>query len=111
MSWRKSTYISRKKVITNEKGQEISIYSTPIKYNFNVQPASGGTDMVEYGEKISKMMKAIVNIRYKGQISEGDIAYLEGEVPNKENTNYNFTVTSVRCQNRRIAIYFEKIQK
>ena len=96
---------------TAEKGQEIAAYDKPNRYLFNVQPASGETDIIEYGERISKIFKAIVNIRYKNKFNEGDIAYLDGVVPNDKNTNYNYKIVSVRNQNRRIAIYFERIQK
>lgn len=111
MSWNKEVYISSKKVIVTEKGQEIATYDKPNRYLFNIQPASGETDIIEYGERISKIFKAIVNIRYKNKFNEGDIAYLDGVVPNDKNTNYNYKIVSVRNQNRRIAIYFERIQK
>lgn len=111
MAWNKEVYISSKKVIVTEKGQEIATYDEPKRYLFNVQPASGETDIIEYGERISKIFKAIVNIRYKNKFNEGDIAYLDGITPNKKNTNYNYKIVSVRNQNRRIAIYFERIQK
>lgn len=111
MSWNKDIYISNKTVIVTEKGQEVATYNKPQKYNFNIQPASGETDIIEYGERISKIFKAIINIRYKYKFNEGDIAYFDGVVPNETNTNYNYKIVSVRNQNRRIAIYFERIQK
>lgn len=111
MGWIKEIYISNKTVKTTEKGQEVAVYTNPKRYFFNVQPASGETDIIEYGEKISKMFRAIINIRYKDKFKEGDIAYLDGVKPNDTNTNYNYKIVSVRNQNKRIAIYFERIQK
>lgn len=111
MAWNKPLYISTQTIITTEKGQEIATYSTPKLYGFNIMPASGETDIIEYGERISKIFKAIISIRYKNKFKEGDIAYLDGVKPNRDNTNYNYKIVSVRNQNKRIAIYFERIQK
>ena len=110
-NWEKKIYIAKRNVLVNSKGQEIPYYDEPLQYMFNVQPASGDTDIIEYGEKISKIFKAIVHIKYKGMINEGDIAWIDGAVPNDTKDNYTYTVVSVRNQNRRIAIYFERIQK
>lgn len=111
MAWNKVTYISTLTIVTNSKGQDIPTYSNPVRYLFNVQPANGNSDIIEYGERISKIFKAIISIRYKNKFKEGDIAYLDGVVPNKERNNYNYKIVSVRNQNKRIAIYFERIQK
>ena len=111
MGWRKPIYISALTMITNSKGQDIPTYSKPVKYFFNVQPVSGDSDIIEYGERVSKMFKTLVNIRYRNKINEGDIAYLDGIKPNDLNNNYNYKVNSARPQNKKLAIYFERIQK
>lgn len=110
MGWKKRIYISNHITKTID-GNDISIFSKPKEYFFNVQPISGNADVVEYGTRIKNVFKAVVDIVYKDKIKEGDIAYLEGIKPNSTNTNYNYMIISVREQNQRIAIYFEKLVK
>lgn len=114
-NWNKGCYIaSLNDVKEDEFGNEISYYSRPKFYNFNIQPASGTTDIALYGEKISKMYKCIVSLdTYNKKFKEGDVAYLEGLKPKNENTGTygsgaNYKVVSVRPQNTVILIYFEK---
>lgn len=110
MSWNKKIYIANKKIITDKNGIDMSSYDVPIEYNFNYQPASGESDITLYGERILKMYKAIIPIIYKNKFKEEDIAWI-GEIPNLELDNYNYRIESVRPQNKKIAIYFNRIQK
>lgn len=119
-NWNKKCYIAIKKnqqVKYDDYGNEINYYYQPKEYYFNIQPVNGYFDIVEYGEKVDKMYKAIIPYeKYNGVFHEGDIAYLEGKVPKDEKPNTygiggNFVISSVRPQNTVIAIYFERIQK
>lgn len=118
--WNKRCYIALKKqeqVKHDDYGNEINTYYKPKEYYFNIQPVNGYFDIVEYGEKVDKMYRAIIPYeKYNGVFHEGDIAYLEGKKPENENQNTygiggNFVISSVRPQNTVIAIYFERIQK
>lgn len=114
-NWNKEIYIAKKlRVELDDYGNEINIYDTPQKYVFNVQPLSGYNDITTYGEKVSKMYKAVIDSKYLGQFSEGDVAYLEGKTPlsePKNGYNANYIIDSVRFQNLTIAIYFNKLQQ
>lgn len=119
-NWNKKCYIALRKqeqVKYDDYGNEVNSYFEPKEYYFNIQPVNGYFDIVEYGEKVDKMYKAIISYeKYNGVFHEGDIAYLEGKEPENENSDTygstgNFVISSVRPQNLVIAIYFERIQK
>lgn len=119
-NWNKKCYIALKKpaqVKYDDYGNEINSYYKPKEYYFNIQPVNGYYDIVEYGEKVDKMYRAIISYeKYNGVFHEGDIAYLEDAKPKDETPETygiggNFVITSVRPQNTVIAIYFERIQK
>ena len=99
----------------DENGNEINYYAKSKPYDFNIQPANGTTDIALYGERISKMYKAIISFsKFNGVFKEGDKAYLEGckpinETPNTYGSGANYKIVSVRPQNLGIMIYFEKI--
>lgn len=115
-NWNKGCYIANYlKTEEDKNGDEINYYLAPQYYDFNIQPASGNTDVALYGERISKMYKTIVSyFEYAGKFKEGDVAYLEGIEPNNETiksygSGANYKIVSVRPQNTAILIYFEKI--
>ena len=112
IKWKKQIYIAtQKEIIKNEYGQEITNYNIPKLYNFNVQPNKGDYKLQEYGNKDEGSMIAIISNTYIGKFKKGDIAYLEGVLPDEYNSNYNYYIEDVREGNIRIAIYFTKIQK
>lgn len=115
--WKKDIYIAKKQ--KDENGQD-SIdrygkvkYLKPEKYRFNVQPLSGNTDIMTYGQKAIQMQRAIVDYKtYFGMFEEDDIAYLDGKTPEGETVNgekANYRIDAVLNQNKVIAIYFEKL--
>lgn len=147
--WKKKTlYIaSFLKDDMDEYGNIVPTYDTPIFIGLqNIQPLSGSADVEEFGTKVSKMQRVlldwtmladnnitvrtidnmiILNLdkltiqdltnRYKTvdmPIKENDLAYLDGATPENEKNNgdnANYRVDSIRKQNRKIAIYFEKL--
>lgn len=117
-NWNKICYIAHKKPNpdVDDYGHEINAYEEPKLYSMNIMPAKGYLDTLTYGEKITKMYKAIVPYEYKDEISEGDIAYLdgikpEGEVEGTYGVSGNYVVDSVRPQNLSTAIYFKRREK
>ena len=131
----------------DDEGYNISIYDKPIYIGKeNIQPLSGQSDIVEYGTRVTKMQKVLLDVNFKIKnnnkvkdidkitvkkldsmivkslalkyndqkitIKEKDLAYLDGNTPTEEQ-NYgekaNYRVDSVRYQNKKIAIYFEKL--
>lgn len=115
-NWNKGCYIaSFKETLQDCNGNEINYYEKPEPYAFNIQPASGDTDIALYGEKVSKMYKTVISMKeYGGLFKEGDKAYLEGlepigEVEQTYGIGANYKIVSVRPQNTVILIYFEKI--
>lgn len=114
-NWKKGCYIaSLEKTEEDDFGNEINHYYKPEHYDFNVQPANGSTDIAMYGERVSKMYKAVISLaEYSGMFKEGDVAYLEGIEPTNETEKTygyeaNYKVVSVRPQNTALLIYFEK---
>lgn len=113
--WGRNIYIAKRGNISVTDLGEITTYEEPEQYNFNIQPLSGYSDITAYGEKTTKMYKAIVDShRYKDKFKEGDVAYLEGASPEGEGINgynANYVIDTVREQNLKIAIYFNKLQR
>lgn len=147
--WKKKTLYIANFIEDNldDYGNKITVYDKPIFIGLqNIQPLSGSTDIEEYGNRVSKiqkvlldwkmfaknnnMVKDINNIiilnldnitiadlqnKYKYidiPIKENDLAYLDGVNPIDEDINgdnANYRVDSVRWQNKKVAIYFEKL--
>ena len=65
-----------------EKPKEITL-----KYNyFTCMKASGYMEIIEYGERISSIWTCIANSKYfRDKISKGDLFWVEGKKPPKEN--------------------------
>ena len=149
IKWKKkSLYIaSFTKDDIDDFGNKISIYGKPIFIGKeNIQPLSGESDIKEFGIKVSRMQKVLLDWTIKIQnkntvkdintmpvnelnkmnvrelmmkytsidmpIKENDLAYLDGATPENEEIygdNANYRVDSVRYQNKKVAIYFEKL--
>lgn len=112
---KKSCYIARlKETFLSDEGADINYYYRPQYYEFNIQPASGSTDLMIYGDRVTKMYKTNISLNeYAGKFKEGDVAYLEGVIPKNETEKTygigaNYKIVSVRPQNMSIIIYFEK---
>lgn len=98
----------------DDEGNKIPIYSKA-EYigKENIQPLSGESDVVEYGTKVTKMQKVLLDYdKYLGKFKENDLAYLDESMPDDEQVygnNANYRIDSVRNQNKKIVIYFEKL--
>lgn len=117
-------------------GSKIRVYGKPKKYMFSLNSLSGDTELQIFGDKVSRMVRAIVDFKYMNEIHENDAAFLYGEEPDIANidnltdergyllqsengeqivyqqSNYclnaNYRVSKVLPQNVKIAVYFEK---
>ncbi len=113
---KKDLYIAKLlKETFDDYGNNINEYDEPKYYGkFNIQPLSGESDVAEYGSKTSKMQRVFVDYdKYLGEFKEGDVAYLDRTTPTNERVygdKANYRISSVREQNKKIAIYFEKIE-
>ncbi len=112
---KKSLYIaSFLKDEYDDEGNTISTYAEPqFIGEENIQSLSGTSEVQEYGTKVSKMQKVLLDYdQYLGKFKENDLAYIEDTTPEGEEVygdNANYRVDSVRNQNTKIAIYFEKL--
>ncbi len=112
---KKSLYItSFLKDDYDDDGNAVPIYDKPICIGLeNIQPLSGTSEVQEYGTKVSKMQKVLLDYdKYLGKFKENDLAYIEDTTPEGEEVygdNANYRIDSVRNQNKKIAIYFEKL--
>lgn len=90
-------------------------YCKPKKLFCCVSPLDGYTDVTAYGEKVTKTYKTYLDKRkFNGVFHEGDKVYLDGVTPKNEKaygSKANYLIDSVRNQNRKICIYFQKISK
>lgn len=122
-NWNKVCYIRKRitsddsGIIVDEYGNEIQQYDEPVKYRFNYQPVTNDADeaiLKPYGVTLEGTVKALVDIKYNGQLNKYDLVYLYGASPenetyNGENANYR-VITSVP-QNMKILVYFERLTK
>lgn len=98
----------------DDEGNKIPTYAKP-EYigKQNIQPLSGESDVTEYGTRVTKMQKVLLDYdKYLGKFKENDLAYLDEITPDGEQVNgdnANYRIDSVRNQNKKIAVYFEKL--
>ncbi len=101
--------------------REISLFEAPEEIRlapreFSVQPASGYSDIMAYGEDITLYQNAIAQPYevWHGRIAVGDRFYLDGARPTADDMhdaramNANYVVDSVRNQNFAVKIVFKK---
>lgn len=98
----------------------VSIYDTP-EYigKFNIQPLSGqstsafgNTIQRDFGDKVEKMQSVLLDYdKYLNRFHEDDLAWINISPDEEDTTGYsaNYRIVSIRNQNRKIAIYFEKL--
>jgi hypothetical protein len=83
---------------TNESNAEIGVYGTPVPYWINYQPIQGFTNVMQYGERVTKMYRAILNFdQYAGVFKEGDLVYLCGK-KNEDGADPVITSTYINGQ-------------
>lgn len=95
-------------------------YGAPTPYWINYQPVQGYTNVMQYGERVTGIYRAILNFDiFLSVFKEGDLVYLcgkrneDGADPVITETytngqNANAKVISVRNQNKAIEVTFEK---
>ncbi|MFR7590218.1 MAG: hypothetical protein ACLUVC_02145 [Longibaculum sp.] len=98
---------------TNEYGDPVNIYDTPIQFESTLNSLNGSTDIAVYGDKICRMCKTLLDYDdWINKIKEKDVVYLYGITPNGEENNgdnANYKVVAVLPQNLKIMVYFERI--
>ena len=124
-NFKKDIYIASIKPheeVINDYGDTLRVYDEPKPYNFNVQPLSGYAMQKEYGQTENQIQRAIIDYgrqpneinNYTGLFKQYDLAYLDGATPDgevKHGQNANYRIKSVRYQNKKIVLDFEKIQE
>lgn len=106
---------------TSPDNAETRVFGDPVEMWINYQPVSGYTDILRFGENVSKTFRAIVDFgRYKEVFKEGDLVYLcgrdyeDGQAPDTSKDSYvngdyaNAEIKSVRNQFMRIELIFQK---
>lgn len=96
------------------KGNSLPDYGTTfVLKEVTLNSLSGNTDMQMFGDKVTRMCKTLVDYdTWIGLIQEKSLAYLygatsDGETHKGEKANY--LITAVLPQNKKIAVYFEKL--
>lgn len=122
-NWNKVCYIRRRITLDNEEvlideyGNEIQKYDIPKKYILNYQPVTNNADeaiLKPYGITLEGTVKALMDIKYEGQIAKYDLAYLYNANPSEEEydgQNANYRVITAIPQNMKILVYFERLTK
>lgn len=106
---------------TSGDNAEFPTYVKPQKYElrFNhltIQPASGYTSVLEFGEKVSRVWNGMASMKeFAGLFKEGDLMYIDGAEPDEQYENElgygasaNAKITSVREQNVMIKLIITK---
>ena len=105
---------------TDDYDMRVSNFDTP-EYigKFNIQPLSGqstsafgNTIQRDFGDKVEKMQSVMLDYdTYLDMFHEDDLAWINTSPAEGDTTGYsaNYRIVSVRNQNKKIAIYFEKL--
>lgn len=122
-NWSKVCYI-RKRDVSDETGitlddygNEIQNYGDSKQFLLNYQPVTNDADeaiLKAYGVTSEGTVKALMDIKYEGELSQYDLAYLYGASP--DNEEYagqfaNYRVITAIPQNMKILVYFERLTK
>lgn len=103
----------------DDEGFNVPLYDKPIYLGkLNIQPLSGqstsafgNTVLRDFGDKVEKMQSVLIDYnKWLGVFHEDDVAFIEIK-PDKtlpNGTGANYKLVSVRNQNRKIVLYFEK---
>lgn len=101
-------------------GMRISKFNAPVYIGkFNIQPLSGqstsafgNTIQRDFGDKVEKMQSVLLDYNtYIDKFHEDDLAWINTSPEDNDTTGYsaNYRIVSIRNQNKKIAIYFEKL--
>ena len=96
----------------DDSGNTIKVYDEPFGLKCTLNSLSGDTEFQMFGDRIQNMVKTILDYNWMKKIHEKDAAYLYGATPKGEvihGENANYRVVSVRPQNLKIIVYFEKL--
>ena len=104
----------------DDYGMRVSQFDTPTYIGkFNIQPLSGqstsafgNTIQRDFGDKVEKMQSVMLDYdKYLDEFHEDDLAWINISPEEGDTTGYsaNYRIVSVRNQNKKIAIYFEKL--
>lgn len=120
-NWSKICYIRRRvtsddgDVTIDEYGNEIQNYEVPKKYVLNYQPVTNDADeaiLKPYGISLEGTVKALMDIKFDGELGRHDLAYLYDATPENEEydgQNANYRVITAIPQNMKILVYFERL--
>ena len=107
------TYIAHKVgAESDDYGNEIELFDKPFKCDIGAIDMNSYTDLMVYGAESTRLKKAVLPIRYKTLVREGDRAYLEGASPKGEEyngSNGNYRVRSAKASVRNVVVIFEKL--
>lgn len=122
-NWSKVCYIRRRvtsgdgDVTIDEYGNEIQNYEVPKRYILNYQPVTNDADeaiLKPYGISLEGTVKALMDIKFDGELGRYDLAYLYDATPENEEydgQNANYRVITAIPQNMKILVYFERLTK
>lgn len=111
----------RRKIVTNEYGQEIEYFDKPQRYYINYQPVSGYTSYLLYGDKVTSVYRAFVDRNMECVFNIGDKVYLNDgtmkanqleKIAKSDNEfceKANYVINIVLPQNFKIRVDFIKI--
>lgn len=111
-------YVNDKEDITiDEYGNEIVRYFEPKRYLLNYEPVTTDADkavLKTYGVTLEGTVKALMDIKYFGELNKYDLAYLYGATPDEEEyagQYANYRVITAIPQNMKVLVYFERLTK
>lgn len=96
----------------DDEGNPINIYDEPIVFECSLNSVDAEYEIAIFGDKVNKMFKTVLDYKaWINKIKEKDAIYLFDSNPDNEynhGDNSNYFVSSVRPQNKKIIVYFEK---
>ena len=100
----KSVFISHDMSTDTSTGIERKTYRSPDAYRLSLSPVSGELEIKEYGDRVFRMLKTVVDYHLISDIAEGDDAWVYDTPP----ADADYKVVGVRPGNLKAVVYLEK---
>ena len=97
----------------DDYGNQIPVYSEPVKYYLNVQTLSETSDIMEFGERVSstRVISITEKKKYLNRFKEFDLVYVDNTPTGEANygDNADYKIIGIRTQNTSIRVYIQKL--
>lgn len=81
-----------------------NVYAEPFELWVSLAPVSGDLEVKEYGDRVFRMLRTVVDYRYLNLLSENDEVWIYDQLP----AGSDYKIVGVRPGNFKITVYFER---